>query len=174
MTYISSVVQDWFEVVLQQKDLSYTQLWLSTQQLFVNELQVHFRLLDLVEDTANLIDNLCMKPGDKITTYNVEFMQYAVQLNWGDLVLCYCFYQGLPNCLQDLQQTRNRANPLPSMPCTNWQSPSTIATGNRITNEIVSGTWRRRQQTATTKDRGKWLSTPLPHKALLCLVPSHP
>jgi len=30
MTYISSVVQDWFEVVLQQKDLSYTQLWLST------------------------------------------------------------------------------------------------------------------------------------------------
>jgi len=30
MTYLSSVVQDWFEVILQQKDLSYTQLWLST------------------------------------------------------------------------------------------------------------------------------------------------
>jgi len=30
MTYLSSVVQDWFEVTLQQKDLSYTQPWLST------------------------------------------------------------------------------------------------------------------------------------------------
>ena len=53
-------------------------------------------------NTANLINNLHMKPGDKISTYNVEFMRYAAQLNWGDTVLCHCFYQGLPNCLQDL------------------------------------------------------------------------
>jgi len=58
----------------------------------VEELQVHFRLLDLVGDTANLIDNLHMKPKDKIATYNVEFMQYAAQLNWGDTVLCHWFY----------------------------------------------------------------------------------
>jgi len=43
----------------------------------------------------------------------------------------------------------------------------TIATGNKTGSEIISGTRRRRQQTATTKNRGKWLSTPLPHKALL-------
>jgi len=42
-----------------------------------------------------------MKPGDKIATYNVEFMWYAAQLNWGDSVLCHRFYQGLPNRLQD-------------------------------------------------------------------------
>jgi len=42
-----------------------------------------------------------MKPGDKIATYNVEFIQYAAQLNWGDSILCHCFYQGLPNHLQD-------------------------------------------------------------------------
>ena len=29
-------------------------------------------------------------------------MQYAVQLNWGDTVLCHRFYQGLPNRPQDL------------------------------------------------------------------------
>ena len=58
----------------------------------MEELQVHFRLLDLVGDTANLIDNLHMKPKDKIATYNVEFMQYAAQLNWGDTVLCHWFY----------------------------------------------------------------------------------
>jgi len=74
ITYLSSVVQDWFEVVLQQKDLSYAQPWLSTWYLFVKELWVHFRLSDPVGDAANLIDNLCMKPEDKIATYNVEFM----------------------------------------------------------------------------------------------------
>jgi len=65
-------------------------------------------------------------------------------------------------------------NPPPSMPCTNWQSPLTIATGNEIANGIVSGTQQRRQQTTTTENKGKWLSTLPPHKALLCLIPNHP
>jgi len=43
-----------------------------------------------------------MKPGDKISTYNVEFMRYVAQLNWDDTVLCHHFYQGLSNHLQDL------------------------------------------------------------------------
>jgi len=30
MTYLSGVAQDWFEVILQQEDFSYAQLWLST------------------------------------------------------------------------------------------------------------------------------------------------
>jgi len=74
MTYLSSIVQDWFKVILQQKDLSYAQFWLSTWQLFVDKLWVYFRLLDLVGDAANLIDNLHKKPGNKIATYNIEFM----------------------------------------------------------------------------------------------------
>jgi len=81
MTYLSGVAQDWFKVTLQQKDLSYAQPWLSTWQLFVDKLQVHFGLLDLVGDATNLINNLCMKPGDKIVTYNMKFMWYAAQLN---------------------------------------------------------------------------------------------
>ena len=106
MIYLSSVVQDWFEVVLHQEDLGYAQPWLSTWYLFVEELQVHFGLSDPVENAASLIDNLCMKLGDKIATYNMEFMWYAAQLNWGDTVLCYYFYQGLPNRFQDLIANR--------------------------------------------------------------------
>jgi len=81
MTYLSSVAQDWFEVTLQQEDLSYTPTWLSTWHLFVDELWVYFGLSNPLGDAANLINNLCMKPGDKIATYNVEFMRYAAQLN---------------------------------------------------------------------------------------------
>jgi len=111
LTYLSGVAQDWFEVTLQQEDLSYSQPWLSTWHLFVDELRIHFGLLDPVGDAANLIDNLCMKPGDKIATYNVEFMQYAAQLNWGDSVLCHHFYQGLPNRLQDPIANREQGKP---------------------------------------------------------------
>jgi len=71
MTYLSSVMQDWFKVALQQEDLCYAQPWLSTWHLFMNRLQVHFGLLDLVRDATNFIDNLYMKLGDKIATYNV-------------------------------------------------------------------------------------------------------
>jgi len=111
LTYLSGVAQDWFEVALQQEDLSYTQPWLSTWHLFVDKLRVHFGLSDPVGDAANLIDNLRMKPRDKIATYNVEFMRYAVQLNWGDLVLCHHFYQGLPNRLQDPIANREQGKP---------------------------------------------------------------
>ena len=111
MTYLSSVAQDWFKVTLQQEDLGYAQPWLFTWHLFVKELRVHFGLLNPVGDATSLIDNLCMKPGDKIVTYNVDFMQYAAQLNWGDTVLCYRFYQGLPNRLQDLIANREQGKP---------------------------------------------------------------
>jgi len=104
-------VQDWFKVALQQEDLSYTQPWLSTWHLFVDKLRVHFGLSDPVGDAANLINNLRMKPGDKIATYNVEFMRYAAQLNWGDSVLCHRFYQGLPNRLQDPIANREQGKP---------------------------------------------------------------
>ena len=43
----------------------------------MEELQVYFRLSDPVGDAANLINNLHIKPGDKITTCNVEFMRYV-------------------------------------------------------------------------------------------------
>jgi len=111
MTYLSGVVQDWFEVALQQEDLGYAQPWLLTWYLFMEELRVHFGLSDPVGDAASLIDNLRIKPGDKISTYNVEFMWYTAQLNWGDTVLCHRFYQGLPNRLQDLIANKEQGKP---------------------------------------------------------------
>ena len=37
----------------------------------------YFDLLDPISEVANMLDNLCMKPSDKIFTYNVDFMHYA-------------------------------------------------------------------------------------------------
>jgi len=48
-----------------------------------------------------MLDNLRMKPGNKISTYNVDFMCYASQLGWGNSVLYHCYYQRLSNQIQD-------------------------------------------------------------------------
>ena len=60
---------------------------------------------------ANMLDNLCMKPGNKISTYNVDFMCYASQLGWGNSVLCHHYYQGLPNWIQDPISTQEQGKP---------------------------------------------------------------
>jgi len=77
MTYLTEVAQDWFEMGLNQEDQGILQDWLSDWNLFVDKLHQHFGLLDPVGKVANMLDNLHMKPSNKISTYNVDFMCYA-------------------------------------------------------------------------------------------------
>ena len=92
MTYLTGVVQDWFEVSLNQKDQGILQDWLSDWNLFVDKLHQHFGFLDSIGEAANILDNLHMKSGNKIFTYNVDFMCYASQLDWRNSMLCHCYY----------------------------------------------------------------------------------
>ena len=62
---------------LNQEDQGILQDWLFDWNLFVDELHQHFGLLDPIDKVANMLDNLCMKPCDKISTYNVDFIYYA-------------------------------------------------------------------------------------------------
>jgi len=66
--YLTGVAQDWFEVGLNQEDQGILQDWLSDWNLFVDELHQHFDLSDPIGKAANMLDNLCMKPGNKIST----------------------------------------------------------------------------------------------------------
>ena len=52
-----------------------------------------------------------MKPSDKISTYNVDFMCYASQLGWRNSVLYYCYYQRLSNQIQDPISTQEQGKP---------------------------------------------------------------
>ena len=62
---------------LNQEDQSIFQDWLSDWNQFVGKLCQHFGLSDPVGKVANMLDNLCMKSSNKISTYNVNFMYYA-------------------------------------------------------------------------------------------------
>jgi len=97
MTYLTGVAQDWFEVDLNQEDQGILQDWLSNWNLFVDKLCWHFGLSDSIGEAANMLNNLYMRPGNKISTYNVDFMCYASQLGWKNSVLCHHYYQELPN-----------------------------------------------------------------------------
>ena len=121
MTYLTGVAQDWFEVGLNQEDQGILQDWLSDWNLFVDELRRHFGLLDPVGEVANILDNLRMKSNNKISTYNVDFMCYISQLGWGNSILCHCYYQRLPNQIQDPISTQEQGKP------TSFQDMYTLA-----------------------------------------------
>ena len=77
----------------------------------MDELCRHFGLSDPVSEVANMLDNLRMKPSNKISTYNVNFMHYVSQLGWGNSVLCHRYYQRLPNRIQDPISTQEQGKP---------------------------------------------------------------
>ena len=74
----------------------------------MDKLRRYFDLSDPISEAANMLDNLRMKPGDKISTYNVDFICYASQLGWENSVLCHRYYQGLPNWIQDSISTQEQ------------------------------------------------------------------
>ena len=58
-----------------------------------------------------MLDNLHMKPSNKISTYNVNFIHYASQLGWGNSILCHHYYQRLSNQIQDPISTWEQGKP---------------------------------------------------------------
>ena len=77
----------------------------------MDELHWHFGLSDPIGEVANMLDNLYMKPGNKISTYNMDFIRYAFQLGWRNSILCHCYYQRLPNQIQDPISTWEQGKP---------------------------------------------------------------
>jgi len=117
MTYLTGVAQDLFEVGLNQKDQDILQDWLSDWNLFVDELCRHFGLLDSVGEAANMLDNLYMKPSDKISTHNVDFMRYVSQLGWRIVFCAITITRGSPIGFRIPSLPGNKENPPCSRIC---------------------------------------------------------
>ena len=67
--------------------------------------------MDSVGEVANMLDNLHIKPDNKISTYNVDFICYTSQLGWENSVLCHCCYQMLSNWIQNPISTQEQGKP---------------------------------------------------------------
>lgn len=101
MTYLSTAIQDQFEMNLNQEDQGILQDQLPNWNLFVNKLYQYFGFSHFVGEVANMLNNFCIKSSNKISTYNVDFICYIFQLDQGNSILCYHYYQGLSNQIQN-------------------------------------------------------------------------
>ena len=97
MTYLTGVAQNCFEIGLNQENQNILQNWFFNWNIFVDKLHQHFGLSDLVGKAATMLNNFCIKLGNKISTYNMDFIHYASQLGWWNSIVCHCYYQGLLN-----------------------------------------------------------------------------
>ncbi|KAF5345974.1 hypothetical protein D9756_010902 [Leucocoprinus leucothites] len=111
MSYLTSVALDWVEVALTQEEQGVFHDWIMDWDAFTCELHMHFGVANPKSEAAELLDNLQMKLGDKIATYNIDFMKYTAQLSWGDEVLCHCYYKGLLNRIQDPISVHKQGKP---------------------------------------------------------------
>jgi len=111
MTYVSGIVQDWLQVVLEQKDRDVHHAWLYSWSSFVKEIHTCFGIPDVVAEAAHSLDHLRMNPDDWIATYNIAFLQYSTQLQWTKSALCHRYYSGLPDRIQDIISTREGGKP---------------------------------------------------------------
>jgi len=111
MTYVSRVVQNWLQVVLEQKDQGVHHAWLYSWSSFVKEMHTYFGIPDVAAEAAHSLDHLHMNPDDWIAIYNVAFLWYSAQLQWMESVLCHRYYSGLPDHIQDIISTREGGKP---------------------------------------------------------------
>jgi len=111
MTYVSGVVQDWLQVALEQEDQGVHYVWLYSWSSFVKEMHTYFGIPDVTAEAAHSLDHLCMNPDDRIAIYNIAFLRYSAQLQWTESALCYRYYSGLPDRIQDIISTREGGKP---------------------------------------------------------------
>src|SRR5260221_11472143 len=68
---------------------------------FVKELQTHFGTANPIGTAEAELQHLTMASGACLSKYLVRFNTLASRVEWGDVVLCFQFYDGLPDQLKD-------------------------------------------------------------------------
>ena len=77
----------------------------------MNELRQYFDLLDSIGKAANMLDNLHMKPSNKIFIYNIDFMHYAFQLGWEIVYYTITITKDFSIGFRIPSSSRNKENP---------------------------------------------------------------
>lgn len=75
--------------------------WVTSWEAFVYEISIHFGPADDEGDAERQLNNLTMPSDKRIIWYNIRFNRYSARTGWDDRALCYRYYNGLPDRLQD-------------------------------------------------------------------------
>ena len=102
LSYLKGSALDWFEPWILNPELEDEYpAWWGDWSGFVEELSKNFGPVDPIGDAEEDLENLQMKDGQKIITYNVAFSRIASKLHFPDNVLRRAYYKGLCPRIKD-------------------------------------------------------------------------
>jgi hypothetical protein len=112
ISYLGDTAMGWFQAVLENDSVEWSETPIMNDwDVFRQELQDRFGLLDASGEAAEELDALRMGYNQTIVKYDLEFMRLTAQLNWDDSVLCHRYYKGLPDRIQDAIAARPDGKP---------------------------------------------------------------
>jgi Retrotransposon gag protein len=100
LSYLWDVAQEWFEPGISGRTDEPLE-WSDNWEAFLDELHTNFGPYDKTGDAEHELTNLCMRDNQRISDYLVHFSGLALCCFWGEPVLRYRFYKGLPSRIKD-------------------------------------------------------------------------
>ena len=101
ISYLKGIALAHFENSLIEPDLLNPPDWEDDYGEFVSELKTYFESPDIVGEAESKLENLSMKPNQRIAKYLVEFNRLATITGWDNRALRHQFYRGLPARIKD-------------------------------------------------------------------------
>src|SRR5258708_24495420 len=101
ISYLKKSALEWFEIGVMEINPRLALSWHSNWPDFITEIHTHFGPSNLTGMAEIELCHLSMQPDSRISEYLVWFNMLASRVSWGDVVLCFQFYDGLPERLKD-------------------------------------------------------------------------
>jgi len=101
ISYLKGIALAHFENSLVEPDLLHPPAWGDDYREFAMELRTYFGSSDVVGEAETKLENLSMKPTQRIAKYLVEFNRHATLTGWDNRALRHQFYRGLPARIKD-------------------------------------------------------------------------
>src|SRR5258708_30539370 len=97
ISYLKKSALEWFEQGILEDDLTQAPEWRSSWTEFVKELRTHFGPANPIGTVEAELRHLTMASGAHHSEYLVRFNTPASRVEWGDVLLRFQFYDGLPD-----------------------------------------------------------------------------
>ena len=115
ISYLKGITLAHFENSFIEPDLLNPPDWEDNYGEFISELKTYFKSPDIVGEAESKLENLSMKPNQRILKYLVEFNHLATITGWDNCVLRHQFYRGLPAHIKDEVSRMGKSMTLPKL-----------------------------------------------------------
>ena len=96
ISYLKKLALEWFEQGVLEDKQTQAPEWRSSWMEFIKELQTHFGPTNPTGTAEVELQHLTMTSRACLSEYLVRFNMLASRVEWGDVVLRFQFYDGLP------------------------------------------------------------------------------